>query len=155
MLDQLTDRCALLSLVMMVAVVQPSWAFSLQISAVLDIASHWLHLHANDLAGGLSHKQSSNPLLHLYYTNRLFLGFMCAGNEAFYLLLYAGAFWPGPALFSIPLTYYLAALAAPVAFVKSVISLVHLGTAAAHVVEYVEKQRRKTAAKTFVGAKQD
>lgn len=66
-----------------------------QLSAVIDIASHWLHLHATDLSGASSHKQSTNWLLNLYYTDRMFLGFMCGGNEAFYILLYIRAFWAG------------------------------------------------------------
>ena len=64
-------------------------------SAVIDIASHWLHLHGADLVQQNTHKQSSNPILHLYYTNKMFLGLMCAGNEGFYLFLYIRAFFPG------------------------------------------------------------
>lgn len=105
-------------------------------STVIDIASHWLHLHATDLTHADTHKKSSNPILHLYYTNRHFLGFMCAGNEAFYMLLYVRAFWPGPAIFGVHMLSYVAALAFPIALLKSMISLVHLVTAAQTVVKY-------------------
>ncbi|CAD6191494.1 unnamed protein product [Caenorhabditis auriculariae] len=136
MLDQLTDRCALLALVMALCKFYPNWLFSLQMTAVIDIASHWLHLHATDLTKQTSHKQSSNPILHLYYTDRLFLGFMCAGNEAFYLFLYIRAFFPGPTILGAHLMSYLAAIAFPIAFVKAAISLVHLFSAAQTVVSH-------------------
>ncbi|GMS95804.1 hypothetical protein PENTCL1PPCAC_17979 [Pristionchus entomophagus] len=143
MLDQLTDRCALLSLVMTLCTLYPSWQFLLQLSAVVDIASHWLHLHAADLSGKNTHKQSSNPILHLYYTSRPFLGFMCAGNEAFYLFLYMAHFHPGPSLLGVSLMAFLTFLAFPIAAVKSAISLIHLGTAAADVVEMDERARNQ------------
>ncbi|PAV84244.1 hypothetical protein WR25_16563 [Diploscapter pachys] len=146
MLDQLTDRCALLALCMALCKFYPDWLFWFQMSAVIDIASHWLHLHGADLTQQNTHKQSSNPILHLYYTNRMFLGFMCAGNEGFYLFLYIRAFFPGPTLFSIHLMSYLAFLMFPVAFVKSAISVVHLFTAADTVVQYDVQQRRNPRA---------
>ncbi|KAK6046911.1 CDP-alcohol phosphatidyltransferase [Cooperia oncophora] len=108
----------------------------LYMSTIIDIASHWLHLHASDLSRSDTHKKSNNPILHLYYTNRSFLGFMCAGNEAFYLILYVRAFWPGPAIFGVHLLSYLAAIVFPIALVKSAISLVHLVTAAQIVAKY-------------------
>uniref|UniRef100_A0A1I7XE50 CDP-diacylglycerol--inositol 3-phosphatidyltransferase n=1 Tax=Heterorhabditis bacteriophora TaxID=37862 RepID=A0A1I7XE50_HETBA len=140
MLDQLTDRTALMALCMTLCRFYPQWLFWLQMSAVIDIASHWLHLHATDLTRADSHKQSSNPVLHLYYTSRLFLGFMCAGNEAFYLLLYIRAFWPGPTLFGVHLMSYLSAIAFPIALIKSLISIVHMVTAAQTVVLYDTNQ---------------
>ncbi|PIO73895.1 CDP-alcohol phosphatidyltransferase [Teladorsagia circumcincta] len=125
MLDQLTDRFD-----------HKSFMISIQMSTIIDIASHWLHLHASVLTNADTHKKSSNPILHLYYTNRSFLGFMCAGNEAFYLILYVRAFWPGPAIFGVYLLSYLAAIAFPIALVKSAISLVHLVTASQTIVKY-------------------
>ncbi|EFO87999.1 hypothetical protein CRE_05142 [Caenorhabditis remanei] len=96
MLDQLTDRCGTLALVMALCKFFPDHLFFLQLSAVIDIASHWLHIHATDLSGA-SHEQSTNWLLNLYYTDRMLLGFMCRGN--FYILLYIRAFWAGPFIF--------------------------------------------------------
>ncbi|VDO35831.1 unnamed protein product [Haemonchus placei] len=136
MLDQLTDRCGTMALCMALCKFYPDSVFWLQMSTVIDIASHWLHLHATDLTHAETHKKSDNPILHLYYTNRSFLGFMCGGNEAFYLILYVRAFWPGPTIFGIYLLSYLAAIAFPIALVKSAISLVHLVTAAQTVVKY-------------------
>ncbi|KHN77723.1 CDP-diacylglycerol--inositol 3-phosphatidyltransferase [Toxocara canis] len=136
MLDQLTDRCALLAMVMCLCSFYPDHLFALQMSALIDIASHWLHLHATDITGKVTHKASDNPILHLYYTSREFLFWMCAGNEAFYGLLYINHFWSGPGLFGIHLIPALAVLCFPVAFVKALISLVHLVTAAQTVVSH-------------------
>uniref|UniRef100_A0A8R1HXB4 CDP-diacylglycerol--inositol 3-phosphatidyltransferase n=1 Tax=Caenorhabditis japonica TaxID=281687 RepID=A0A8R1HXB4_CAEJA len=147
MLDQLTDRCALLALVMALCKFYPDWLFMLQLSAVIDIASHWLHLHATDLSGASSHKQSSNWLLNLYYTDRTFLGFMCGGNEAFYILLYIRAFWAGPLIFNFHFMSIFPFIAFPIAFVKSGISLVHLYTAAEMVVAHDVKLRVEAAQK--------
>uniref|UniRef100_A0A1I7TEB1 CDP-diacylglycerol--inositol 3-phosphatidyltransferase n=1 Tax=Caenorhabditis tropicalis TaxID=1561998 RepID=A0A1I7TEB1_9PELO len=148
MLDQLTDRCALLTIVMALCRLYPDHLFVLQLSAVIDIASHWLHLHATDLSGASSHKQSSNWLLNLYYTDRLFLGFMCGGNEAFYILLYIRAFWAGPLLFgAFHFMSIFPLIAFPIAFVKSAISVVHLYTAAEMVVAHDVKLRVDAAQK--------
>ncbi|VDL63905.1 unnamed protein product [Nippostrongylus brasiliensis] len=136
MLDQLTDRCGTMALCMVLCKFYPDSVFWIQMSTIVDISSHWLHLHATDLTGAETHKKSDNPVLHLYYTNRTFLGFMCAGNEAFYLILYVRAFWPGPTLFGIHFLSYLAAIVFPIALVKSAISLVHLVTAAQTIVKY-------------------
>ncbi|VDN17409.1 unnamed protein product [Gongylonema pulchrum] len=119
MLDMLTDRCALLALVMYCGHLYPSYMFFFQMSAVIDIASHWLHFH-----------QSTNPLLHLYYTSQAFLFGMCFGNEAFYGLMYVNHFWPGPGIHGFHFIAVLAALMFPVAVLKAIISLVHLCTAA-------------------------
>lgn len=51
------------------------------------------------LQGKTSHKfidMSENPIMRLYYTNRMVLFFMCAGNEAFYAGLYLLHFTEGP-----------------------------------------------------------
>ncbi|XP_072044646.1 CDP-diacylglycerol--inositol 3-phosphatidyltransferase-like isoform X1 [Amphiura filiformis] len=74
MLDQLTDRAGTLGLLIMLGTLYPSYVFWFQISACLDIVSHWLHLHSSATSGKSSHKSidlSGNPVLHLYYTNRV------------------------------------------------------------------------------------
>lgn len=51
------------------------------------------------MQGRTSHKfvdLSTNPFMRTYYTNKPFLFFMCAGNEAFYAALYLLHFTPGP-----------------------------------------------------------
>ncbi|CAG9538192.1 unnamed protein product [Cercopithifilaria johnstoni] len=130
MLDMLTDRCALMALVICCGCFYPDYLFYFQISAVVDIASHWLHFHASDVTGKTTHKQSSNAVLHLYYTSRPFLFVMCLGNEAFYSLVYITHFWPGPGVHGVHLISLLAALFFPFALLKSMISLLHLFNAA-------------------------
>lgn len=51
------------------------------------------------LQGKTSHKfvdMSENPIMSIYYTNRMVLFFMCAGNETFYATLYLMYFSEGP-----------------------------------------------------------
>ncbi len=144
MLDQLTDRLGTLGLVMALCIIYPRWLLLFQLSAIIDIGSHWIHLHAADIRGATTHKQSNNPLLHLYYTSRPFLFAMCAGNEAFYGFVYLAHFVSGPTIFGIGLIPALAVLCAPIAFVKTGISLVHLVSAAQTIAEIDVQARTKT-----------
>ncbi|VDK80399.1 unnamed protein product [Gongylonema pulchrum] len=64
MLDMLTDRCALLALVMYCGHLYPSYMLFFQMSAVIDIASHWLHFHVTYLMGKTSHKVLAVLLAH-------------------------------------------------------------------------------------------
>lgn len=66
MLDQLTDRCGTLGLVMVLGVFYPKYLFWFQISAAVDIASHWLHFHATDLTGAKTHKVSTVLKVNLW-----------------------------------------------------------------------------------------
>ncbi|XP_035169569.1 CDP-diacylglycerol--inositol 3-phosphatidyltransferase, partial [Oxyura jamaicensis] len=100
MLDMLTDRCAALCLLLNLALLYPPAAPWLQLSIVLDVASHWLHLHTCTLEGAESHKGAGpggSRLLQLYYKHRAVLFLLCAGNEGFYCSLYLVYFGEGPA----------------------------------------------------------
>ena len=55
MLDQLTDRCATMGLLMTLCTLYPKWLFAFQLSGILDIASHWLHLHRSAQFWGSSY----------------------------------------------------------------------------------------------------
>jgi len=132
MLDQLTDRCATMCLLVVLCGFYPTWMFAFQLSMVLDVAAHWLHLHSTLLKGADSHKAmdlSSNPVLYHYYTNRVVLFSMCAGNELFYAMLYLCYFTSGP----LGVWKLLAVVCAPVAIAKSAISLVHLYAASVNI----------------------
>lgn len=51
------------------------------------------------MQGKTSHKfvsMAENPIMSLYYTNKLVLFVMCAGNEAFYASMYLLHFTEGP-----------------------------------------------------------
>ena len=98
-LDQLTDRLATLGLVMVLCVLYPDHLIWFQLSAMLDIASHWMYVWATCLQGRTSHKfidPASNPILRIYYTSRPVLFFMCACNELFFCALYLRYFTTGP-----------------------------------------------------------
>lgn len=98
-LDQLTDRVALLALVMNLCVLYPRYLFVLQLSAIVDIASHWMYIWVGCLQGKSSHKlidPSQSKILNIYYTSRPVLFFMCAANEVFYCSLYLLHFTSGP-----------------------------------------------------------
>jgi len=100
----------------------PRWMFLFQLSMVIDISCHWIHLHASLMQGRTSHKfvdASGNPIMKLYYTNRQVLFAMCAGNEIFYASLYLLHFTEGPFY----VFYALAVLSLPVAVAKSAIAL--------------------------------
>ena len=45
MLDMLTDRCATMCLLTTLSTFYPSFMFFFQLSMVIDISCHWLHVH--------------------------------------------------------------------------------------------------------------
>ncbi|KAI8883373.1 CDP-diacylglycerol--inositol 3-phosphatidyltransferase [Backusella circina FSU 941] len=63
--------------------------------AVLDMvtdSSHYMHMYSSMISGSSSHKKISEKqswYLRIYYTNNIVLFFMCAGNELFFVALYA------------------------------------------------------------------
>uniref|UniRef100_A0A2A4K946 CDP-diacylglycerol--inositol 3-phosphatidyltransferase n=1 Tax=Heliothis virescens TaxID=7102 RepID=A0A2A4K946_HELVI len=125
-LDQLTDRAGTACLMMTLATFYPQYTFWFQISMAIDITCHWLYLHTVTLQGKASHKfidMSENPIMRIYYTNKLVLFFMCAGNEAFYAALYVMYFYTGPTVLGVGLYKLIAIISAPVAIVKAGISV--------------------------------
>lgn len=147
MLDMLTDRCSTLGLIMALGMLYPKCFFLCQCYAVLDIASHWLHLTAANIAG-TSHKQidlSQNPFLYYYYQNRIVLFSMCAGNEIFFSVSYLLYFSSGPMISGLSIFTILWYITAPVMVIKSVISLIQLVAAAKNVVsvDVVEHSRAR------------
>ena len=128
MLDQLTDRVGTMCLLATLCVLYPSYTFWFQLSMAIDIACHWIYLHTSILQGKTSHKfidMSGNPVMRVYYTNRMVLFIMCAGNEAFYAALYLLYFTEGPIVAGISLFRFIMYVSAPIAFLKAGISLLH------------------------------
>ncbi|XP_066260054.1 CDP-diacylglycerol--inositol 3-phosphatidyltransferase [Euwallacea similis] len=133
MLDQLTDRCGTMGLVAVLAHLYPNAMFPLLLSMCIDVACHWIYLHSSILQGKQSHKfidMSENPIMNVYYTNRIVLFFMCFGNEAFFASLYLYYFTPGPLVLGFPLLKIILYLSAPVMLAKTFISLLHCIVAA-------------------------
>lgn len=133
MLDMLTDRVATSMLLMALSVLYPKFSIFFQLSMGLDIWAHWLHMHTVQELGRASHKAfgpDSNPILRIYYTNRIVLFFMCAGNEIFYSSLYFWAFTDLNGI--VPVLVY---VSLPIAVIKSGIALVQLVYAARNLAE--------------------
>uniref|UniRef100_A0A2M4BYS6 CDP-diacylglycerol--inositol 3-phosphatidyltransferase n=1 Tax=Anopheles marajoara TaxID=58244 RepID=A0A2M4BYS6_9DIPT len=128
MLDQLTDRCGTCGLLVTLSYFYPEYMFWFQMSMAIDVACHWFYLHTTVLQGKTSHKfidMSGNPIMRVYYTNRMVLGFMCLFNELFYAALYLLHFTPGPLIAGISTFKLLAIVSFPVAVVKTGISVIH------------------------------
>ncbi|KAG8194101.1 hypothetical protein JTE90_003042 [Oedothorax gibbosus] len=129
MLDQLTDRCATMCLLVTLSCFYPKWMLFFQLSMAIDIASHWIHQLAALMQGKTSHKfidASANPVLRIYYTSRPVLFIMCAGNELFYSMLYLIHFTPGPMVFGFSLVNLILKISTPIAIVKTLISILQL-----------------------------
>ncbi|RZC32138.1 CDP-diacylglycerol--inositol 3-phosphatidyltransferase, partial [Asbolus verrucosus] len=147
MLDQLTDRCGTMGLCAVLAHLYPQHMFWLIMSMVVDVACHWIYLHTSVLQGKASHKfidMSENPIMNVYYTNRTVLFWMCAGNEAFYAALYLLHFTEGPLIIGISIFRIILYLSAPVALVKSAISVLHLIVASKNLA-IIDVNERKAA----------
>lgn len=98
-LDQITDRCALLALLTVLSHFYPKYMFYFQLSMIVDISSHWIHIWVSMMKGKASHKfmdPSANFILKWYYTSKPVLFTFCAANEIFYAGLYLLHFTEGP-----------------------------------------------------------
>lgn len=149
MLDMIVDRCSTMCLLACLIYFYPSYILLFQFSMIVDIASHWLHLHSSVLSGKSSHKfidLKANRFLKLYYTNRIILFLMCAGNELFYTTLYIYHFYTGPKVFGFGLWSIVIGLTAPIAFLKMLISLIQLHAACVNMASVDELERSQNKA---------
>eukprot|EP00795_Rhopilema_esculentum_P015437 gene15437-6683_t len=115
--------------------------------AVLDMLTD-----SSMMKGKLSHKsveETANPFLKLYYTSRVVLFIMCAGNELFFAMLYMIHFEPGPTIniFSTRLGLWqlLAGICFPISFIKNLINLVQMIGAFQAIAnsDVLERQKKK------------
>uniref|UniRef100_A0A1L8DY90 CDP-diacylglycerol--inositol 3-phosphatidyltransferase n=2 Tax=Nyssomyia neivai TaxID=330878 RepID=A0A1L8DY90_9DIPT len=130
-LDQLTDRCGTMCLLVTLSYFYPKYMFLFQLSMAIDISCHWIYTHTSLLQGKTSHKfvdANESAIMRLYYTKSI-LFTMCVGNELFYAALYLLYFTPGPIILGISSFKFIAIVSAPVAIVKTLISLVHCNVA--------------------------
>lgn len=91
-LDMVTDRLSTAGLCFLLAVRHPTYRLHLFAATALDIGAHWLQMHSTLASPGKqgSHKDVavlSDPLLRLYYGNRVFMGACCVSVELLYLSL--------------------------------------------------------------------
>lgn len=157
MLDQLTDRCGTMGLLVTLSYFYPNYMFWFQLSMAIDVACHWFYLHTSILQGKTSHKfidMNENPIMHIYYTNRTVLGFMCLFNELFYAALYLLYFTPGPIILGVSTIKLLAIVSAPVAIVKTLISVIH-GIVASVNITTIDVKEREEAKKKDSGKKSE
>ncbi|CAH8466930.1 unnamed protein product [Schistosoma margrebowiei] len=149
MLDMIVDRCSTMCLLACLTYFYPPYMLFFQFIMIVDIASHWLHLHSSILSGKSSHKSidlKANRFLRLYYTNRVVLFLMCAGNELFYTTLYIYHFYTGPKVFAFGLWGIVICLTAPMAFLKTLISFIQLHAACMNMVSLDELERSRNKA---------
>lgn len=105
-LDMVTDRCTTSCLLVFLSSAFPRWAILFQGLIAIDFASHYMHMYATLVVGGVdsSHKnidKSESWLMHLYYTDKNVLFTVCALNELFFIALYLLSFsspWISPHL---------------------------------------------------------
>lgn len=105
-LDMVTDRCTTSCLLVFLSSAFPRWAIVFQGLIALDFASHYMHMYATLVVGGVdsSHKnvdKDQSWLMYLYYTNKNVLFTVCALNELFFIALYLLSFsspWMSPHL---------------------------------------------------------
>lgn len=92
LLDMFVDRGSITTLFCVLSSLYPQLSLVFILFAFFDITSHLVRVYYTLYAGKTSHKQvdrKSTPLpLYLYYTNRIFMGFLCIGHEIFFCLLY-------------------------------------------------------------------
>lgn len=127
-LDQLTDRCGLLGLIIALCTFYPKYMFLFQISSFIDISGHWIYMHASTMTGKKSHKNINVEdcwIIRLYYKYDV-LTLMVYGNEIFYLSLYAMNFTTGPMIMGFWCFELISMITAPIACLKILVSMVHL-----------------------------
>eukprot|EP00669_Euglena_mutabilis_P000195 TRINITY_DN10264_c0_g1_i1.p2 TRINITY_DN10264_c0_g1~~TRINITY_DN10264_c0_g1_i1.p2 ORF type:complete len:209 (-),score=84.27 TRINITY_DN10264_c0_g1_i1:277-903(-) len=137
-LDMVVDRCGTAGLCVILSHLYPSWRFSFIALICLDFVSHWYKMYSA-LKDGKGHKtvsrERSHPLLYLYYTSRPVLGCVCAGNEFFYLGLYAYHWSPTILILAVIL------VCAPVWLFKQLTNGLQLVDSAREVAEMDRKER--------------
>lgn len=143
MLDQLTDRCGTMGLLVTLSYFYPNYMFWFQVSIAIDIACHWLYMQTSVMVGKTSHKSfdvKENIIMRTYYQKNV-LTFMCCANELFYVCLYLLYFTYGPLIFGMSLFKLLAILMAPFALLKSLISCLHAYVASIDLVALDMRER--------------
>ena len=145
-LDMLTDRCSTTCLIMMLCNLYPAYLLAFQCLVSLDITSHWAQMFATLTKGGNSHKNiraEANPLLKIYYKDRVILFTFCAGAELFYIFLYLMYFYKTPFVFGLTLCQLGALVNMPIFVVKQIINIFQLQYACLDiaVVDVVDRQK--------------
>lgn len=88
-LDMVCDRATDAMILAMLGALYPQFAFIFYGDIILDLTSHWFQMYAS-VSSGEHHKKIVNrfKLLDIYYTNKLVLFMLCAGNGLFMGICY-------------------------------------------------------------------
>ena len=145
-LDMLTDRCGTTCLIMVLCNLYPKYLLVFQCLVSLDIVSHWSQMYATLTKGGDNHKNiraEANPLLRIYYKDRVVLFVFCACAELFYIFLYLMYFFQTPLLFGLSLCQLGALINMPIFVAKQVINIFQLQYACLDiaVIDVVDRQK--------------
>jgi len=150
-LDMVTDRVSTTGLCVVLAQIYPQYLGAFCALICLDMFSHWYQMYATLASGGTSHKKNTNWILKLYY-NRPILFTVCAGNELFFVSMYALHFGGGPMLplppTMQPMAFFRAVgfCAAPFFVFKQFTNVVQLLTACGTIVEIDAKRAKASGA---------
>jgi len=169
-------RCATACLLLVLSKLYPTYSLVFQLLIALDISSHWMHMyrygptdqqalmnvalttprHSSLISGSESHKKVSADthwFLKLYYESRLVLFFMCAGNELFFVMLYAVHHFGTPILIAsspygpLSLWHLLTLASLPFFIVKQILSVIQMIGASEALTEKDLNDRKVKAAK--------
>lgn len=95
-LDMLTDRLSTLGLNFVLAIVYKDYWIVFLSLAVLDLASHWIHMVCSVQKRKNTHKAGEHWFLRFYYTFSVFkisaLLLLCVGQETWLLIIYCLGF---------------------------------------------------------------
>lgn len=149
MLDQLTDRCGTMGLLVTLSYFYPKYMFLFQLSMAIDVACHWIYMQTSVMVGKTSHKAfdvNENIIMRIYYQKDV-LTFMCMTNEVFYCCLYLLHFTTGPTIFGYSIFKFAAIFCGPFALIKSGISCIHAYVAAIDLAAIDLKEREEARKK--------
>lgn len=149
-LDMVTDRSVTSGLLLFLASVYVSAWGRLSISLfgfliMLDISSHYMQMYISLKSGAASHKATSrdtHPFMRLYYEKRSVLFAVCAGDQLFWISLYAVRMIPeGSPLFNLFRISMLVSL--PICVLKQLINIIQLAQASAILAQLDADARNK------------
>ncbi len=97
MLDMLIDRCATVSLLILLGYIDTAWFGYYLSMALIDIVSHWYQMYSSVLWGAQTHKagvEKENFLVYFYYKFPGVLFTCVLGAETYTCGLYLKHFTP-------------------------------------------------------------
>lgn len=149
-LDMVTDRSITSGLLLYLATAYlPKWGrISISLFGfliMLDISSHYMQMYWSLKNGAASHKitsRDSNPFMRLYYEKRAVLFAVCAGDQLFWVSLYATRMIPHDTLLH---QFFRGTLlmSMPVCLLKQVINIIQLAQASGHLAHLDADSRNK------------